>query len=434
VHVLLLLLQGEGGYTAVAAFVKKGSKAVEMLSDYMTERAKIEEEYAKSLQKLLKKSHDITEYGGLDRVWMKARSEMESESTAHLSFAGELKTAGAAVASVAKDIKKQSKSHLETAERMYKEHKTLHKNITSSQEKYNNTCKNNEKIDQEVAAAAGNPKNLGKAQQKQVKGQQDAAKAQQEYQAAVQKLQQFQTAFEEKVASSLDMVQELEIQRTDSVKNGWGKLETSMRFLVGVSENFTKSIAGLVKDANPKSDLQDWILSNKTATSPPPAPQFVPYGQSAPAASSSYSSPARSADPPRTTSAPSSGSSALSSSSSTRTFSPSKPDSSVPPPPPVPSGASKSSSNAQEEYAQEEYGEEEYAEEEYAEEEYAEEEYGEVVTATWDYTAEEENELSFKAGEQITIVSKDDPGWWTGTNAAGETGMFPSNYVGGEAE
>ena len=43
--------------------------------------------------------------------------------------------------------------------------------------------------------------------------------------------------------------------------------------------------------------------------------------------------------------------------------------------------------------------------------------------------AGEENELSFVAGETINVTEKIDENWWRGYNAAGNLGMFPSNYV-----
>ncbi|KAJ3141915.1 Unconventional myosin-Ie [Physocladia obscura] len=47
--------------------------------------------------------------------------------------------------------------------------------------------------------------------------------------------------------------------------------------------------------------------------------------------------------------------------------------------------------------------------------------------ALYDYNATEADELTFKAGDIITIVSKDD-GWWTG-NLRGQKGLFPANYT-----
>ncbi|KAJ3038615.1 Unconventional myosin-Ie [Rhizophlyctis rosea] len=45
-----------------------------------------------------------------------------------------------------------------------------------------------------------------------------------------------------------------------------------------------------------------------------------------------------------------------------------------------------------------------------------------------DYEASEADELSFKAGDIIAIVSKEDEGWWTGT-VKGRKGLFPANYT-----
>ncbi|KAJ3223556.1 Unconventional myosin-Ie [Clydaea vesicula] len=48
--------------------------------------------------------------------------------------------------------------------------------------------------------------------------------------------------------------------------------------------------------------------------------------------------------------------------------------------------------------------------------------------ALYDYDSSEADELSFKAGDIITIINKDDEGWWTG-NLRGKKGLFPANYT-----
>ncbi|KAJ3056601.1 Unconventional myosin-Ie [Rhizophlyctis rosea] len=48
--------------------------------------------------------------------------------------------------------------------------------------------------------------------------------------------------------------------------------------------------------------------------------------------------------------------------------------------------------------------------------------------ALYDYDASEADELSFKAGDIIAVVSKEDEGWWTGT-LRGKKGLFPANYT-----
>ncbi|SPQ18925.1 caf4f37d-1e84-45d7-affc-581a60e590b6 [Thermothielavioides terrestris] len=47
----------------------------------------------------------------------------------------------------------------------------------------------------------------------------------------------------------------------------------------------------------------------------------------------------------------------------------------------------------------------------------------------YDYEKAEDNEIELREGEYVTNIEMVDDDWWMGTNAQGETGLFPSNYV-----
>jgi hypothetical protein len=51
------------------------------------------------------------------------------------------------------------------------------------------------------------------------------------------------------------------------------------------------------------------------------------------------------------------------------------------------------------------------------------------LRALYDYDAEEDNEISFKEGEILYLIEKDESGWWRGRNSKGQEGVFPSNFV-----
>jgi len=52
------------------------------------------------------------------------------------------------------------------------------------------------------------------------------------------------------------------------------------------------------------------------------------------------------------------------------------------------------------------------------------------VRALYDFTAENEGDLTFAAGDVLFIVDDSDPsGWWQGRDNAGNVGAFPSNLV-----
>ena len=50
------------------------------------------------------------------------------------------------------------------------------------------------------------------------------------------------------------------------------------------------------------------------------------------------------------------------------------------------------------------------------------------ATALFDYTATEENEISFSVGELLTHVQQVDADWWKG-QIGQQSGLFPANHV-----
>ncbi|XP_061604492.1 GRB2-related adapter protein 2a [Phyllopteryx taeniolatus] len=50
------------------------------------------------------------------------------------------------------------------------------------------------------------------------------------------------------------------------------------------------------------------------------------------------------------------------------------------------------------------------------------------VLALYNFNAEEDDELSFSAGDVINIADASDPTWWTG-RCGGRKGLFPANYT-----
>eukprot|EP00033_Pygsuia_biforma_P002353 GCRY01002602.1.p1 GENE.GCRY01002602.1~~GCRY01002602.1.p1 ORF type:complete len:875 (+),score=340.84 GCRY01002602.1:317-2941(+) len=52
-----------------------------------------------------------------------------------------------------------------------------------------------------------------------------------------------------------------------------------------------------------------------------------------------------------------------------------------------------------------------------------------LVKALYDYSAADENELSFYQYDRFYVVAMGDDDWWEGVNPDGSHGLFPSNYV-----
>ncbi|KAI1776563.1 hypothetical protein F4818DRAFT_353273 [Hypoxylon cercidicola] len=54
---------------------------------------------------------------------------------------------------------------------------------------------------------------------------------------------------------------------------------------------------------------------------------------------------------------------------------------------------------------------------------------GKRALVQYDYEKAEDNEIELRENEYVTNIDMVDEDWWMGTNAQGETGLFPSNYV-----
>jgi len=53
----------------------------------------------------------------------------------------------------------------------------------------------------------------------------------------------------------------------------------------------------------------------------------------------------------------------------------------------------------------------------------------EKVLGKYDFEGSDPDDLPFKKGELLTIVSKDEEQWWTARNSLGQTGSIPVPYV-----
>jgi len=54
---------------------------------------------------------------------------------------------------------------------------------------------------------------------------------------------------------------------------------------------------------------------------------------------------------------------------------------------------------------------------------------GQRAVIQYDYEKAEDNELELVEGQYVTNIEMVDEDWWMGTNAKGESGLFPANYV-----
>lgn len=54
---------------------------------------------------------------------------------------------------------------------------------------------------------------------------------------------------------------------------------------------------------------------------------------------------------------------------------------------------------------------------------------GQQFRAVYEFNSTDEGVLSFKSGDQFTLVSKTNESWWSVRSASGEKGLAPITYL-----
>eukprot|EP01136_Pigoraptor_vietnamica_P039069 Opistho-1_new@109225 len=381
-------LGSTAGYDALAKRLTDGKLLTKNVAEYIKRRAKIEESYGKELSNLAKMLGGKDEIGTLKAAIESLRQETDEMGQAHIRMAAQLltefekplmefKTRQKLDRKAAEDpLKKSQKSKLSAYEKMVKAKKN-----------YDSKCKEADAA--EEAANRGGGKDPAKARQKADKARQSAHSADTQYQEAVRQLEEIRVGWEEEFVMCATRFQEIDVERInftrDTVWNTLNVFVSQTQFDEQSYEKIRKSLEA----CSPEADVETVAQTVGTGRDRPAPAQYVNF----------YSGASTSFDAGRRTSSFSSngGGTIRRGTGSFTTPSSGTLRGAPAPPPPV----------QEEEFSRAD---------------------GECVRAPYDYDAQGDEELSFRAGDVITIVNKEDDLWWLG-ELNGRQGMLPTNFV-----
>eukprot|EP01094_Clydonella_sp_ATCC50884_P016339 TRINITY_DN2714_c0_g1_i1.p1 TRINITY_DN2714_c0_g1~~TRINITY_DN2714_c0_g1_i1.p1 ORF type:complete len:472 (-),score=161.06 TRINITY_DN2714_c0_g1_i1:125-1540(-) len=384
------------GINAVYTRFDDGKRTLGEFIDMFTARQKLEEHYAKDLQKMCSKPAASAEGRTFGAGYSKLKEDNETNTRIRYNFAAALqKDFVTELKTLQSDQNKaratlQAKVQALQAE-LDKKGKALSKAKSafhSRSEAAESALSQYEKAKQDPTCQ---PKQLSKLNASQQKLRKEADGADQQYNAIVQDHQQFQMTFETQMKEVLTEFQRMEESRLAFLKSMMEKFHQLCKSTYDELQKSTEELSTAVSQMDGNADVQGWISENQTDKQPPPPVEYVPYKQqySHPSSGTSSTSSNVTARPvsqrspaTRATPAASSGPSAAAA--------------------PAPAKTAKSSTPAAAVT-------------------------GKKAIAQYEYEAADETELGFKVGDVIQVTKMDDSGWWEGT-CQGRHGMFPANY------
>ncbi|XP_023263958.1 protein kinase C and casein kinase substrate in neurons protein 2 isoform X4 [Seriola lalandi dorsalis] len=418
-----------GNYKRTVKRVDDGNRLCNDLMSCLHERARIEKAYAQQLTEWGKRWRQLIEkgpqYGTLERAWSALCTEAEKVSELHMEVKAAL---------MGEDYEKlknwQRDSYHKQMIGGFKETKEAEdgfrkaqkpwakklKEVETMKKSYHSACK-----EEKLAASRetnsklesnNNPEAQKKLQEKVEKCQQEAQKTKERYEKSLEELDKLTPQYMENMEQVFEQWQQFEDKRIRFFRELL--LEVKQHLDLSSNHRF-QTVYHTLEDTVSATDAEEdlkWFRSNHGPGMPMNWPQFEDW----------------SIDLNRTLSRrekkkPSEGVTltGISQTGSDQPVQPAKTSSSV------------SSTEKTPDWSDEDTGGNPFSangEGNPFEEEPASPVVSVPVRALYDYEGQEQDELSFKAGDEFTkIGEEDDQGWCKGRLKGGETGLYPANYV-----
>ncbi|XP_047246088.1 protein kinase C and casein kinase substrate in neurons protein 2 isoform X3 [Girardinichthys multiradiatus] len=434
-----------GNYKRTVKRVDDGNRVCNDLMSCIHERARIEKAYALQLTEWGKRWRQLIEkgpqYGTLERAWTALCTEAEKVSELHMEVkAGLMSEDYEKLKNWQKDAyhKQMIGGYKETKEtedgfrKAQKPWAKKLKEVETMKKLYHSACK-----EEKLAASRetssklesnNNPDTQKKLQEKVDKCQQEVQKTKERYEKSLEELKKLNPQYMENMEQVFDQSQQFEDKRICFFKELL--LEVKKHLDLSTNSRF-QTIYQTLEDTISGTDAEDdlkWFRSNHGPGMPMNWPQFENMDCEQPGSFKRRSIVDWSVDLNRTLSRrekkkPSEGVT-LTAISQTGSDQPVQP--------------AKSSSSANSTEKTPDWSDEDTAGNPFSangdgnpfEEEPESLVISVPVKALYDYEGQEQDELSFKAGDEFTkIGEEDDQGWCKGRLKDGKMGLYPANYV-----
>ncbi|XP_062852507.1 protein kinase C and casein kinase substrate in neurons protein 2 isoform X3 [Trichomycterus rosablanca] len=414
-----------GNYKRSVKRVDDGNRLCNDLMNCIHERARIEKAYALQLTEWAKRWRQMIEkgpqYGTVERAWCAVMTEAEKVSDLHLEVKGALMGEDfEKIKNWQKDAYhkqmiggfKETKEAEDSFRKAQKPWAKKLKEVDMMKKAYHTACKeeklassreNNSKLEN------NNPEAQKKLQDKVEKCQQDVQKTKERYEKSLEELEKVTPQYMENMEQVFEQWQQFEDKRLNFFKElmldvkQHLDLSTNHKF-----QNVYQTLEDTIRAADTEEDLK-WFRSNHGPGMPMNWPQFEDWSIDI-NRTLSRREKKKPSDEVTLTGINQTGERAAKTTNST-------------------SSAEKTRCSSDEETSNP-FGADSNENGNPFEDEPSSPTVSVPVRALYDYEGQEQDELSFKAGEEFTkIGEEDEQGWCKGRLKDGQVGLYPANYV-----
>ncbi|XP_048404801.1 protein kinase C and casein kinase substrate in neurons protein 2-like isoform X2 [Stegostoma tigrinum] len=419
-----------GNYKRTVKRFDDGHKLCNDLMTCLHERARIEKSYAQQLSEWAKKWKQLLEkgpqYGTLEKAWVALTNEAEKVSELHLEVKCALmnedfeKVKNWQKEAYHKQMMANFKETKEAEDGFRKAQKPWAKKlkeVEAAKKAYHVACKEEKiAISRESNCKAdpnANPEQLKKVQDKVEKSKQDVQKTKEKYEKNLEELNKTTPQYIENMEQVFEQCQQFEKKRLDFFQEILLEVKQHLDLSTTSYNTIYEELEQSVKSADAKEDLK-WFRCTHGPGMPMNWPQFEEWCADLNRTLSRREKPKKTGDGVTLTSISQTGDQASQSSKANSVSSYEK------------------SQNYTTEWSDDETNNPFNCNETNGDNPFEEDHSGSEVKvrALYDYEGQEHDELSFKAGDELTkIEDEDEQGWCKGRLENGQVGLYPANYV-----
>ncbi|XP_051886257.1 protein kinase C and casein kinase substrate in neurons protein 2-like isoform X2 [Pristis pectinata] len=420
-----------GNYKRSVKRIDDGHRLCNDLMNCLHERARIEKGYAQQLTEWAKRWKQLLEkgpqYGTLEKAWVSLMTEAEKVSELHLEVKSALmnedfeKIKNWQKEAYHKQMMAGFKETKETDDGFRKAQKPWAKKlkeVETAKKAYHAACKEEKlAISRESnnrSESNTNPEQMKKLQDKVEKSKQDVQKTKEKYEKSLEELNKCTPQYMENMEQVFEQCQQFEKKRLDFFQEVLLEVKQHLDLSATSYRAIYQELERAIKSADPEEDLK-WFRCTHGPGMPMNWPQFEEWSADLNRTLSRREKPKKTGDGVILTSVSQTGDQASQPSkySSVSTY--------------------EKNPNYTTEWSDDESnnpfncnetnGDNPFDENHSAGSEVR-------VRALYDYEGQEHDELSFKAGDELTKVEdEDEQGWCKGRLESGQVGLYPANYV-----
>ncbi|KAM9462348.1 growth arrest-specific protein 7 isoform 2-T2 [Clarias gariepinus] len=255
--------QGNASITGFEVLLQKQLKGKQMqkeMADFMRERIRIEEEYAKNLLKLSQIPLAAQEEGTLGEAWAQLKKSLADEAEVHLKFSSKLQSEVEKPLltyrdNFKKDMKKYDHQITDLRKQLASRYAAVEKSRKALAERQKDLEVKTQQL--EIKLSTKIEEDIKKARRKSTQAGDDLMRCVDLYNQAQSKW------FEEMVTSSLEL-ESLEVERIEIIRNHLRQYTTLRHETDMFNQSTMEPVDKLLQIVDPDKDREIWVKENKT--------------------------------------------------------------------------------------------------------------------------------------------------------------------------